>query len=91
MWMNGNPFPSPIKPYLRNWEKINMTSETRKADSVMCGGSRDEGQPYYTGDEEARILPSETIGKTRVSLRIEWVNCMEKPRLSLRKIIENKS
>lgn len=78
MWMNGNPFPTPIKPYLENWEKNGVTSEERREDSFACGGSRDDRQPFSRGNEKTLMLPGETIWQTRERLGIEWANCMRR-------------
>ena len=37
-WMEGNPFPTPIKPYLRHLEKPGVTDEQRREDCRTCGG-----------------------------------------------------
>ncbi|MES2025488.1 MAG: hypothetical protein V4448_08030 [Pseudomonadota bacterium] len=38
--MNGNPFPTPIKPNLQNWDKAGITSDTRRDDAFDCGGGK---------------------------------------------------
>jgi len=38
-WMNGNPFLTPVTPYLHYWEKPRMTVESRMEDWVECGGA----------------------------------------------------
>ncbi|MBX9800871.1 MAG: hypothetical protein K2Y13_15545 [Burkholderiaceae bacterium] len=76
MWMNGNPFPAPIKPYLENWEKKGVTPEERRDDSFACGGSRDDRKPFSRGNEATLMLPGETIWDTYTRLGNAWANCM---------------
>ena len=40
-WMEGNPFPTPVKPYLHYWEKSGMTEDRRLSDWLACGGDKD--------------------------------------------------
>lgn len=77
MWMNGNPFPTPTKPHLQKWEKIDMTPEGRRDDSFACGGSRDDDKPFTRGNIESLMLPGETPLQTRERLGSEWVTCMK--------------
>jgi len=37
--------PAPPDPYLRKWEKPNVTDEQRRQDSVDCGSARDVASP----------------------------------------------
>lgn len=80
-WMNGNPFPSPVIPYLQKWEKINATPEQRRHDSVMCGSEvrQDDNGPSFSKDVEAATrLPND--GKYQPFFRLldEWKRCMIK-------------
>ena len=88
MWMNGNPFPAPIKPYLENWEKTGVTPEERREDSFACDGSRDDRQPFSRGNEAVLMLPGETIWDTYTRLGNAWANCMRAKGYA---VIDNKS
>ncbi|MRR28866.1 hypothetical protein EG834_00680 [bacterium] len=80
-WMNGNPFLTPIKPYLHYWEKPGMTVEGRREDGTACGGGAQEAYiPSFT-DEQERLarLPGEKDNFTvRARLFHNWERCMLK-------------
>jgi hypothetical protein len=78
MWMNGNPFPNPVKPYLEYWEKPGWTAETRMQSSADCGGGySDRPGPSQKQIKEAK-KNGETEGQTYVRLFKEWERCMVK-------------
>jgi hypothetical protein len=69
-WMNGNPHLSPPEPYVRNFEKSNVTDEQRLQDWLNCGGL-DDGN-YAAG----KILPGETSAQESRRTNHALQHCM---------------
>lgn len=76
MWMNGNPFPTPVKPYLEYWEKPGWTAETRMQSSASCGGGLSD-RPGFSEKYIKKFQKSgESDGQAYSRLFKEWERCM---------------
>jgi len=75
-WMNGNPFPEPITPYLHYWEKAGASPETRREDSVLCEGRRSDTEPFPYEYNKKLWLPNEKMAQARRRLANQWKVCM---------------
>ena len=64
-WMEGNPFPTPVKPYLHYWEKPGMTEEGRLSDWLICGGDKDGTFSWDT--RKKQVNESNEQSRTRQS------------------------
>lgn len=78
MWMNGNPFPTPVKPYLEYWEKPDMTPDTRMQVSASCGGGLSDRPGPSQKQIKASQKDGENNGQTYVRLFNDWERCMIK-------------
>ena len=78
MWMNGNPFPTPVKPYLEYWEKPGMTTDSRMQVSASCGGGLSD-RPEPSQQQIKKFQKSdENNGQTFARLFRDWERCMIK-------------
>jgi len=78
MWMNGNPFPTPVKPYLEYWEKPGMTADSRMQVSASCGGGLSDRPGPSQKQIEALKKEGESNGQTYTRLFTDWERCMVK-------------
>lgn len=66
----------PVKANLDFWEKIDMTSDSRLADSAQCGG----GYTVHTGARPETIRAAKRAGETErdTDFRLfhDWQRCM---------------
>lgn len=78
MWMNGNPFPTPVKPYLEYWEKPGMTVDSRIQASASCGGGQSNRPEPSQQKVKASQQNGENHGQTYARLFNDWERCMIK-------------
>ena len=78
MWMNGNPFPTPVKPYLEYWEKPGMTADSRMQVSASCGGGLSDRPGHSEEQIKAAQRNGEKRGQTYARLFNDWERCMIK-------------
>jgi hypothetical protein len=76
-WLNGNPFPTPIKPYIEYWDKPGMLPTVRGHDSARCGGGDSDYAPGFGPQKiKAAQRSNEKENETRSRLFDEWERCM---------------
>ncbi len=70
--MNGNPFPSSVRPYMSYWHKDGITEEAQKIDWVTCGGDVDGGFSMHV----KKMRPGETNETSRLRQSSELRTCL---------------
>jgi hypothetical protein len=74
--------PAPADPYLREWEKLNVTDEQRREDSRSCGSTMLETSSFpdnITFNNQTLVsnqLPGEDDNRTYARLFNQWQSCM---------------
>ena len=81
-WMNGNPNPTPIKPYGAHWVKEGMTRESRRGDSWACGAAKTihaADHVVFTHEEITYAKLPEDLNDILANSRLtkKWISCMQ--------------
>ena len=80
--MNGNPNPTPIKPYGAHWVKEGMTRESRRGDSWACGAAKTihaADHVVFTHEEITYAKLPEDLNDILANSRLtkKWISCMQ--------------